>query len=112
MIDSKERLKEMAIGALAGFLGGLAVAIGGAIKDSPYEGFKPLTFVRSPIIASIEGAVLQPAFKANPVLTGLGAIATERITVEGYKLLRSKKPGKFDVGEWGVPLVTDAVGYA
>jgi len=78
------------------------VAIGGAIKDSPNEGFKPLTFIRSPIIATVEGAILQPVFKANPALTFLGAIGTERITTEGYKLLRAEVPGKFVHGEGGV----------
>jgi len=34
--------KALAMGAGIGLLAGLTVAIGGAIKDSPVEGFKPL----------------------------------------------------------------------
>ncbi len=40
-------------------------------------------------------------FRANPVLTFFGTIGTERITVEGWKLLRAQVPAKFVHGEWG-----------
>ena len=98
-------LRDIAIGAAAGTL----VAIGGATKDAPYEGFKWKTFLRSPII----GAIAAPLIAAyNPSLTapilGMVTIAAERATVETYKVLRQRAgdyvPAKFKVGEWGRPL--------
>ncbi len=97
----KRLTEDILIGAGVGFLAGLAVAVGGAIKDSPNEGFKILTFIRSPIVGLVEGAILQPVFRANPVLTFFGTIGTERLTVESYKLLRAQVPVKFVYGEWG-----------
>jgi len=96
--------KEAAIGAVSGLL----VAIGGAIKDAPYEGFNLTKFIRSPIIGSIEAPVISTVFKdTHPVLLGMATIATERLTVETYKLIRAKTgqytPAKFIYGEWGVP---------
>lgn len=93
-------LRDVAIG----FFSGLLVAIGGAIKDAPYEGFELVRFVRSPIIGAIEAPIISKAFKEpHPVLLGMATIATERMTVETYKLIRAKMPVKFSVGEWGVP---------
>ena len=97
-------LAEAAIGAVSGLL----VAIGGAIKDAPYEGFNLTKFIRSPIIGSIEAPVISTVFKdTHPVLLGMATIATERLTVETYKLLRAQAgdyvPGKFIYGEWGKP---------
>ncbi len=60
-----------------------------------------MTFIRSPVIGTIEGAILQPVFRASPVLTFFGTIGTERITVESWKLLRAQVPAKFVYGEWG-----------
>jgi len=96
-------------GAKIGFLAGLAVALGGAIKDAPYEGFDLKTFLRSPIIGTIEGAMLYKKYENLPDVVGFFAtIGFERLTVESYKLLRAVstgyKPAKFEVGEWGVPL--------
>lgn len=88
---------------LIGLAAGLLVAMGGAVKDAPYEGFKPLTFWRSPIVAAIEAPILAVAFDwPNPFLLALATIATERATVEGYKIQRSQMPSKFLVGEWGI----------
>lgn len=85
---------------------GTIVALGGAIKDAPYEGFETPKFLRSPIIAGIEGVVLEQIFpEADPILLALSTIATERLTVEAYKVYRAfkgqYKPAKFTVGEWG-----------
>jgi len=86
-----------------GALAGLAVAVGGAIKDSPFEGFKPRTFIRSPIIGAILGGVLCKKFGALDFgLLILATIGAERIVVEGWKLIRAQKPGKFNFGEWGI----------
>jgi len=92
-----------------GFLAGLAVAIGGAIKDAPYEGFDATKFIRSPIIGAVEAPLMGKAFpKPNPYLLFFSTIGTERITVESYKLIRAKMalyyPDKFRLGEWGVPV--------
>ena len=91
----------------AGFLGGLLVALGGALKDAPYEGFDPATFWRSPVIGSFWGVVLGEAFRgASYPLIGLSTIGLERVTVEAMKVGRARigayVPSKFtEVGEWG-----------
>lgn len=92
---------------LAGGIAGLLVALGGAIKDSPHEGFSWVKFIRSPIIGAVEAPFIGAAFKhPNPILIGLGSIGTERLTVETYKLIRSQQgqyvPMKFKYGEWGL----------
>ncbi len=94
---------------LLGALAGLLVAIGGAVKDAPYEGFNKWTFLRSPIIGALEAPLLNLSFpKAPKELIFLSTIATERVTVETWKIIRAKAanyvPGKFSVGEWGVPM--------
>lgn len=96
--------------ALIGLAVGLVVAAGGAYKDAPYEGFKPATFWRSPMVAAVEAPILAELFDyPNPLLLALATMAAERVTVEGWKIARCKMPGKFEVGEWGIPkqLTTD-----
>ena len=94
-------------GAAIGFLAGLAVAIGGAIKDTPYEGFKPSKFARSPIVGAAVGWIIDEAYDLPAPILFLSSIAGERIVVEAYKLMRAitkgYKPLKFTGGEWGVP---------
>lgn len=93
-----------AVGLSVGFAAGLSVAIGGAIKDAPYEGFNLLVFVRSPIIGAMVGwAIATHLHVVEPAPLFLASIGAERIVVESYKLLRVQKPGKFTFGEWGVP---------
>lgn len=87
------------IGALAGVLVGLA----GARKDAPYEGFKIETFWRSPVVGAVAGVLVAHSVKSDKKGLFLGSIAVERMIVEGYKLLRAQKPGKFEFGEWGIP---------
>jgi hypothetical protein len=91
-------------GSIVGFFSGLAVAIGGAIKDAPYEGFDMLKFFRSPTVALVEGAA-QKAFipDLNDTILFFSTIGTERLTVETYKVLRAHMPMKFHYGEWGIP---------
>lgn len=96
------------LGLLVGAAAGLAVAIGGAVKDGPHEGFKPLTFARSPVIGMVVGAFMPPL--GIPAVF-LATIGVERATVESYKLLRAKVPGKFTYGEWGVPLIRKQEAY-
>ena len=90
------------VNLLAGLLAGSMSACGGAIKDAPYEGFKLATFFRSPIVGLLCGLITY-SFTRNFVIAACCAGYLERIIVEGWKLLRVKKPGKFDYGEWGVP---------
>ena len=96
-------------GLTGGLIAGSLVAIGGAIKDSPHEGFKPKTFIRSPIVGALVGSLLTDRFKIRDMpLLILAVIGGERIIIEGYKLLRAQKPGKFEFGEWGnkIPQLT------
>jgi len=71
-------------GVVIGFAAGLMAATGGALKDSQFEGFKPLKFVRSPIMSAIGGAVLVGVSR-QPLLISLGAVGFERVVVEFYK---------------------------
>jgi len=95
--------------ALIGGVAGTLVAIGGATKDAPYEGFKWKTFLRSPVIGALTAPIIgiyEPTL--SPGILGMATIAAERTIVETYKLLRQRAgdyiPGKFKVGEWGRPL--------
>lgn len=87
------------------------MAIGGAIKDAPYEGFETSKFIRSPVIGSIVGYLIDRKYpEVPPLLLLLSSIAGERIVVETYKLVRAMRseyiPMKFIYGEWGVPKKT------
>ena len=104
-MDSREILEN----ALVGFLAGLAVALGGALKDAPYEGFDWKTFLRSPIIGALEAPILAQYFPdADKALIFLSTIGIERLTIELWKVYRAQQakyiPGKFtSIGEWGNP---------
>jgi hypothetical protein len=81
-----------------GFLAGLICSLGGALKDSPYEGFYPLKFCRSIIVGTLCGmasSLFVPA--SQPVIIFMFAGYSERMIVEGYKILRANKPGKFSL---------------
>lgn len=85
------------IGALVGLITGML----GAYKDTTFEGFRDQTFWRSPVIASVYGAIGANIFKDNKsklLLAGFASTA-ERITVETWKALSGKMPGKFTWGE-------------
>lgn len=82
---------QILFGVLSGFIGGLSVAIGGAIKDSPKEGFKPKKFIRSPIAGTIGGIIIINFVKSFDLLI-IAAIGFERIVVEFYKTFYSRKP--------------------
>lgn len=79
----------------AGFLAGWLCALGGALKDSPHEGFKPLTFPRSIVVGTLGGVVA--SFLTDNFYLGFACSGyIERAAVEGWKIIRQKKPGKFD----------------
>lgn len=86
---------QLALNTFAGFLAGLICALGGALKDSPHEGFKPLTFLRSPIVGTCAG-MLSRLVTTDFFLAFTFAGYVERGCVEGWKIVRHKKPGKFD----------------
>ena len=71
-------------GLVIGLAGGLLVAIGGALKDSQFEGFIPAKFVRSPIVGALTGMVLVH-FSSSWFLVSLAAVGGERVGVELYK---------------------------
>jgi hypothetical protein len=82
--------------ALIGFATGLIIAIGGAWKDAPKEGFDPIKFMRSPAM-TVAYALLLSRFTDSTLLMAVGAIGFERATAETYKtfFLPAKPPGKF-----------------
>lgn len=89
---------------IIGLLAGTAVALGGAIKDSRYEGFDMFTFIRSPIIGAIEGMALGSiTSNPNPLLLLFAIIGIERLTIETWKVFRGGMPMKHRYGEWGRP---------
>jgi hypothetical protein len=73
---------------LAGLVGGvgagLMAATGGALKDSQFEGFLPLKFIRSPIVAGLVGMILVQ-FSTSWFLVALAMLGGERVGVELYK---------------------------
>jgi len=81
------------------FIGFVTAALG-AIKDSPYEGFKPLTFFRSPAVALIFGSIAAFIFETtNFILLACFASVCERVSIETWKAIIGKKPGKFNWGK-------------
>ncbi len=82
-------------GLATGAVAGVIVAIGGALKDSQFEGFLPRKFVRSPIVAAIAG-FLFVRFSSDAFLIVLACIGGERVGVELYKtFLRRQVRGIF-----------------
>ncbi|MBT6149436.1 MAG: hypothetical protein HOH74_28620 [Gemmatimonadetes bacterium] len=86
--------------AITAYATGLLVSLGGAYKDAPFEGFKPLKFQRSGFVL----AILSPIFyfandPAAPISLGLliymnGGL--ERFVVEYYKTyIQRNMSGKF-----------------
>ena len=76
---------------------GLFAALTGMSKDAPYEGFKLLTFFRSPVNSIALGILLSILFPAIGGKYLLLAIAGgERILSEFYKkIFKGRIPGKF-----------------
>jgi hypothetical protein len=79
-----------------GFLAGLLCSLGGALKDSPFEGFQPLRFTRSMFVGTGFGFISQ-WITDQPIMAFVFAGYFERMAVEGYKIMRAHKPGKFDL---------------
>jgi hypothetical protein len=82
--------------ALVGSIGGWVSAFGGAWKDAPIEGFQPLKFLRSPLLAA-GWALLLAQLSADLVVVALAAIGFTIATTESYKtfFFPSRPRGKF-----------------
>lgn len=83
-------------GAGVGLLAGCIVAAGGALKDSPSEGFEPDKFMRSPVVGTV-GGILLVGLSSRSDLLLLACIGFDRVILEGYKAYFSGKTrGMFD----------------
>jgi hypothetical protein len=82
--------------ALVGSIGGWVSALGGAWKDAQFEGFQPLKFLRSPLLAA-GWALLLAQLTADLVVVALAATGYTIATTESYKtfLFPSRPRGKF-----------------
>lgn len=91
----------MLLNLLMGLAAGTLCALGGAIKDSPHEGFKPETFMRSPLLGIATGALTIP-FTHHWFVAFCVAGYLERVCVEGWKIVRRQTPGKhaWTYSEW------------
>ena len=87
---------EAARTGLVGGAVGLLIAIGGAWKDAPKEGFQPVKFLRSPAMTVCLALVLS-ALTERYLFAAVAAIGFERATVETWKTFgRPDTPrGKF-----------------
>lgn len=71
-------------GMFVGFVGGVIIAFSGALKDTPWEGFKIKKFIRSPTFGLVGGGIV--AFLSKDVFYMFLAIpGIERGFVETYK---------------------------
>jgi hypothetical protein len=82
--------------AMVGLLVGAIIAVGGAWKDAPKEGFDPLKFFRSPLM-TVAYAMLLSRTSTDYLLIAAAAIGFERATAETYKtfFFPSRPRGKF-----------------
>lgn len=83
--------------ALAGLVAGGIIAVGGAWRDAPVEGFDSGKFLRSPLTAMLF-AVPLAWFTESYLYVAAAALGYERAAAETYKtfFLVSKTCGKFD----------------
>ena len=81
---------------LWGLLPGTLTAVGGAYKDCLYEPFEAIKFVRSPLVCLFWYIIVDRQYPSQPVFLKIGlASMLERLSVETYKALIGKMPGKF-----------------
>ena len=87
---------EIGRAALVGLAIGLIIAVGGAWKDAPKEGFELLKFFRSPVM-TVALALLMSRFTNSYLLVTVAAIGFERALIETYKtfFFPDKPRGKF-----------------
>lgn len=84
-------------GILFGILLGILEAVFGAWKDTLFEAFSWKTFFRSPIVVTIWSIVIGLwLFPTAPFfLVGASALGLERFSIEAWKAILRKPPGKF-----------------
>ena len=87
-------LPQPLLGLVWGTVGGLGIAICGAWKDAPIEGFEPSKFMRSPFVGALWG-LLFSAVTSDYSLLLFACIGGERMTVELYKTFIRRKHAKF-----------------
>jgi hypothetical protein len=94
--DGASTLPHTGRAALGGFAVGMLLAIGGAWKDAPKDGFDIVKFFRSPAM-TVFYACLLAQLTADHLLIAAAAIGYERATAETYKtfFFPSKPRGKF-----------------
>ena len=104
--DSASTLSHTGRAALGGLTVGMLLAIGGAWKDAPKEGFDIVKFFRSPVMTVLYACVLAQ-LTTDHLLIAAAAIGYERATAETYKtfFFPSKPRGKFS----GKPILYPAL---
>ncbi|MCS7092680.1 MAG: hypothetical protein NZM26_05035, partial [Patescibacteria group bacterium] len=94
-VNLKANIKFLQIATI--LFAGFFTALGGMLKDAPYEGFYPRKFFRSPFFSFLVGFSLLwlfPHIKGTVLL--LCVFGGERIVSECYKkIVRGRIPGKF-----------------
>jgi hypothetical protein len=82
--------------SLVGLVVGAIVALGGAWKDAPTEGFDRRKFFRSPLL-TVAFALVLAQLTDSYLQLAIAAIGYERATAETYKkfFFPAKPPGKF-----------------
>lgn len=82
--------------ALIGLAVGMLIAVGGAWKDAPKEGFSILKFFRSPAM-TVAFAIILSRFTGDYLHIAVAAMGFERAAAETYKkfCFPSRPPGKF-----------------
>lgn len=103
-----------------GLLTGLHAASWGAYKDSPYEGFRLRSYVRSPLMGALIGlalCLLSPLESTYPVAILIGVMyAVERLTTEAWKAIaRNDDQSAYDIpmrlGYRGKPIDNVVIRY-
>lgn len=94
--DSASTIGHTGRAALGGMAVGVLLAIGGAWKDAPKEGFQIVKFFRSPVMTVIYACLLAQLI-TDHLLIAAAAIGYERATAETYKtfFFPSRPRGKF-----------------
>lgn len=96
LFRSAQGVESVVYAGATGLLAGLIIAVGGAWKDAPIEGFEFLKFWRSPTLTVVFAVLLFP-LTGNAMLAGIAAIGYERAASENYKtfFFPSRPRGKF-----------------
>lgn len=108
------------IAGVVGLLVGLHAASWGAFKDTPFEGFRLRSYLRSVILAALVAVVAAPLLphEGAAVLVLMGVVyAIERFTTEWWKaILREQDQGRYTIpmrlGFRGRPINRKATRYA